>query len=452
MKIDKFIKGLRIVMILIFFAWGVSWISVKAHHKELRKRNFIENMVVEAGNLPAIIRQWFKAINGNPEISKKIKISKELYKIGEFPKKSVINDSLYLLYYKYIGNNNGKVYLQNIKHGDTAFTWDIPFIEIMDDLNRIDKYLKNQYLTDSLPLNLSLKIKKNITSIAIRSPIISNDSSLIFHCGTSYLYKIDKNSKILWKSKRLVHHSIELDNNSNIWTCSIDLHNKEAIFRAYREDAILCLSPNGEEKEFFPLTKIFKSNRLFKKLIGSSENPNNTYGLDPYHLNDVLPVNYNGEYWQRGDIFLSLRSQSMVFQYRPSIDSIIWYQQGLGLGQHDINIVNDSVISFFNNNIWFFRKNNNDLSSNIAFYDFKDDSTIFKYNNIFKSSYEGRQNQIFDKSLIIESTVESIFFILDSLGKVSGEFYIPYFSNPSRAMYPTWARVYLKKNNKFILQ
>ena len=449
---DKFIKVLRVILILIFLSWGISWLSVKAHHKDIRKRNSIENIIIEAGNLPGTIKKWYKAKYKEPEQSIDITLSENLYKIGNFPSNSKVNDSIYLLYYKYLGKEKGKVYLQNIKNGDIAFSWDIPLREIMNDLKKIDKNLNYLYYTDSLPINMSLKIKKNIPSIPIYAPLITDDFSLIFHCGLSFLYKIDKNSKILWKTNRLVHHSIELDKSSNIWTCSIDLTNKEANYRGYREDAILCISPNGKELNFFPLTNIFRSNNLFKKLIGSSPSVASKYGLDPYHINDIKPITSNGKYWDRGDLFLSLRSQSMVLQYRPSTDSIIWNRQGPWLGQHDINILNDSIISFFNNNIWFFKKNNENLSSNIAYYNFNDDNTIFKYNNIFKSTYEGRQTQIINKGLLIEATKKAKYYILDSIGNVNGKFYIPYYSDFTRSMQPTWARVYFKNGYNFIIQ
>ncbi len=451
--IDKFIKGLRIILILIFFVWGVSWISVKAHHKELKDRNFIEKLVVDAGNYPPLIRQWFNERFNKTVKAHKIALDENTYRIGEFPKDSKINDSLFLLYYNYLGDNKGKVFLKNIKSGETAYSWNIPLERIIEDLNKLSSGLSEKYFNDSLSVNLSLKIKKNIPSIHITAPIITNDTSLIFSSGNtpSYMYKIDKKSKLLWKSKNLVHHSIQLDNEGNIWTCSIDLKHKDANYKDYREDALLCMGLDGKVKSFKSLTDIFKANNLYKELIGSSPNYKQSYGLDPYHLNDVLPVNKNGKYWQKGDLFLSLRNKSLVLLYRPSKDSIIWYQKGPWLGQHDINIVNDSTISIFNNNIWFFKSHNTDSKSNIGFYNFSKNNVEFKFDTIFHSAFEGRQSQIPGGGIIIEATGESLYYILDSIGTVKGKFYIPYYSNPNNAMYPSWARVYLKKDNKFII-
>ncbi len=450
---EKFIKILRLILILVFLAWGISWISVKAHHKELRDRNMIENFVLDAGNLPHILKQWFIVTFISEEQSLKINKEKGLFEIGKLPKELYIDDSLFILYYQFLGGNKGQIILQNIAHGNIEYFWKVPLNVIMSDLKKINVKLINLYLSDSLPINLSSKVKKNITSIRIKAPLMLSDSSLIFHIGgLGYLYKIDKDSKLLWKSNRLVHHSIELDSSGNIWTCSIDLENKEANYRGYREDAILSISPSGNEKVFYPLSNIFKSNKLFKELIGSRPSYQQPYGLDPYHLNDVLPVKKNGTYWKENDLFLSMRSNSMIVLYRPSIDSIIWHQQGPWLGQHDINIVNDSVISVFNNNIWFFEKNNSKEKSNIAYFDFKNRTTFFKYKNIFHSDVEGRQSQINNNTLLVESTIERKYYILDSIEKVIVKFYLPYYSDSTTTAYPNWARIYVKNKNQYIMQ
>jgi len=453
---NKLIKIIRIVIIAIFLFWGTSYISIKGYKKEVKHRSFLEKTAIEAYELPAVLKYWVKTNFMKPEQAIDVEKEQNLYQIGKFPENSKVDNTLYLLYYKYLGEDKGKVFLQNIKNGDIAFSWDIPLNKIMDDLKEIDKDLIAKYYNDELSLNLTTRVRKNLPSIQISAPIMAKDSTLIFHCGTlGYLYKIDRNSKILWKSEKLVHHSIEIDSSNNIWVCSTDFTNKTANHHEYREDAILCMSQDGKEKHFFPLTTIFKKNKLFKKLIASSPNHEQEYGLDPYHLNDVLPVDSDGKYWKKGDLFLSLRHQSMIMLYRPKLDSIVWQQQGPWLGQHDINIVNDSIISVFNNNVWFFNNSGNvepNTTSNIAFYDFFKNETSYRYNNIFISPFQGRQIDLGDGQLLIEETSKAKYFLLDSSENIIGKFFIPYFSDSARAMNPTWAKVYKKDKNNFRLQ
>ena len=76
----------------------------------------------------------------------------------------------------------------------------------------------------------------------------------------------------------------------------------------------------------------------------------NHYEHDPLHVNDVEPVLQDGLVWQRGDLFVSLRTNSVVFLYRPTTGDIVWLQAGPWLHQHDVDILSESEISIFSNN------------------------------------------------------------------------------------------------------
>ena len=177
------------------------------------------------------------------------------------------------------------------------------------------------------------------------------DSSLLFHPKTvGYLYKIDKDSNLLWKSERITHHSIELDENGDIWTCGFDFNNETANKFGFLDNSIICLNQDGKELYYESLTTIFKKNDIFERVIESTPIFDDIdLGYDPYHLNDVQPTRKDGQFWKKGDVFLSLRSQSMIMLLRPETNEIIWKQQGPWMSQHDVNIENDSIISIFNN-------------------------------------------------------------------------------------------------------
>ena len=62
---------------------------------------------------------------------------------------------------------------------------------------------------------------------------------------------------------------------------------------------------------------------------------------DPIHLNDVQPTLLNTDYWNKDDLFLSIRDLSLILLYRPSTNKIIWYQQYPWVFQHDVDIINE---------------------------------------------------------------------------------------------------------------
>ena len=72
---------------------------------------------------------------------------------------------------------------------------------------------------------------------------------------------------------------------------------------------------------------------------------------DPIHLNDVQPTLSNTDYWNKDDLFLSIRDLSLILLYRPSTNKIIWYQQYPWVFQHDVDIINEKEIMIFNNNL-----------------------------------------------------------------------------------------------------
>ena len=117
--------------------------------------------------------------------------------------------------------------------------------------------------------------------------------------------------------------------------------------RRYYDDAIVKLSSDGEIIFEKSVAQIFIENGLEYLLFSVG---NTSFNSDPIHLNDIQPVNFDGKFWKKGDVFLSLRLQSMVLLYRPLTNEIIWKGTGPFFHQHDVDILDNQRISIFNNN------------------------------------------------------------------------------------------------------
>ena len=91
------------------------------------------------------------------------------------------------------------------------------------------------------------------------------------------------------------------------------------------DDAIVKLDKNGKILYEKSVSQIFIENGLEYLLFSSGDL---RFVNDPIHLNDIQPVNNDGNFWKRGDVFLSLRHQSMVILFRPSTNKIIWKGTG----------------------------------------------------------------------------------------------------------------------------
>ena len=145
-----------------------------------------------------------------------------------------------------------------------------------------------------------------------------------------------------WKElESTVHHSIERDADGNFWMPAKSGSHR----RSNKKDELLKLSPSGDVLARVSLTDALARNG-YRHLLYRI----NDYEPNPLHVNDVEPVLRDGPFWRRGDLFVSLRVNSVVLLYRPPTNEVIWLQQGPWLHQHDIDIVSDSEISVFSNN------------------------------------------------------------------------------------------------------
>lgn len=176
-------------------------------------------------------------------------------------------------------------------------------------------------------------------------PWLLPDGGLLIKDHYSPLFRIDRCAALVGSEASLIyHHSTEADGDGNLW---IPVHmrpQKDVYAHDFAEDGLARLTAEGELIEAHSLVDIFVRNGDRAMLFGAG-----AYDADPLHLNDIQPVLADGPYWKKGDLFLSLRRQSMVLLYRPSTDRIVWRKQGPWLGQHDVDILDDHRIAIFDN-------------------------------------------------------------------------------------------------------
>lgn len=188
------------------------------------------------------------------------------------------------------------------------------------------------------------------------SPILLRDGSVISTFNLSNnLYRVDSQSKLLWHNTDfLFHHALNPDAQGNVWVCGEEIvqHfvNSNGSVIKYKDNSIIQVDfKSGETIYHKSISEILFDNDM-GYLIHGMENGNLFGGNDPLHLNDIEPVLSDGQYWNKGDLFLSFRNRSMIIQYRPETNRVLRVIQGPFYNQHDVDIVSDSTISIFNNN------------------------------------------------------------------------------------------------------
>ena len=170
--------------------------------------------------------------------------------------------------------------------------------------------------------------------------------SLIVGAQGESVARLGACSNVEWRRRWKTHHSMERDADGNFWApaASDGPHRFEG-------DELLKFSPSGEVLSRISLAGALVRGGYRHLLYGMSR-----YKPDPLHINDVQPVLRDGPFRRRSDLFVSLRTHSVVFLYRPATDEVVWLRQGPWLHQHDVDVVSESEISVFSNNAFRTRK------------------------------------------------------------------------------------------------
>jgi hypothetical protein len=175
--------------------------------------------------------------------------------------------------------------------------------------------------------------------------LLLGDGSLVVQ-DNSPLLRFDHCGRLLWSQGiDLFHHSIETDENGNLWVpTTIEPRTVELGNWQFEDNGIALLTPDGDVLFNKSIAQIFDENGLGMHIYGQGGDQE-----DPIHVNDVQPVLSNGVIWRKGDLFLSLRNKSMVLLYRPSTNKIVWYRVGPWMQQHDVDLLDDRRIAIFDN-------------------------------------------------------------------------------------------------------
>ena len=310
-----------------------------------------------------------------------------------------------------------------------------------------------------------LKRDKGVNKFYMWHPSITNMGELIFQ-SSSPLIKIDFNSNVVWvNDEDLFHHSTNLDDEENIYVPSqyrpysklvsnyvgvnnaIEKYNYEYNFE---DDAINILDKNGKILFSKSVAEILIEHGYLNRIFSQA-----SHKIDPIHLNDIQPVLKDTKYFKKGDVFLSLRNLSMVILYRPSTNKIIKIIEGEFYNQHDVDIIDESRISIYNNNVFKNYKNERVVKNNvneIVIYDFETNSFSKKFEKTFienkiNSNSHGLVDFLQDGSAIVEDNNNGRIFYLNSQGEVVWIFNN---LNSKKQVYNLWwARVIdLKKSKK----
>ena len=301
-----------------------------------------------------------------------------------------------LLYSRYDGENKKSIIdIIDLSNFKKLHTFNFDFSQVIDMVNQNSQEFKN------------LPIQNSKNRVRFFHPLVDQDSNILFH-SDSPLIKSNLCGEIIWiNNEDNYHHSINVDEKGNYWVPSriYPYQVKEEVgekFNDFYDDGISYISKKGELIKRKSVTNILIENGYKSLVFGNQQ-----YLNDPIHLNDIEPVLEDGEYWKKGDVFLSPKHLSVIIHYRPSTNKIINLIRGPFYHQHDIDIINNKQISIFNNNNIALPIKKFNRTIDILIYDFekKTFSKIYEENIKDKritTKTEGLSDFLHDGSIFIE--------------------------------------------------
>ena len=192
---------------------------------------------------------------------------------------------------------------------------------------------------------IKLRRDKNAARNRLIHPLMMPDGGLVMQDSTP-LYRVDACGRLMWTVDGIFHHSIERGPDGEIWASyTYPASRQPRVGKLFRDDAIARVTADGKSVSLTSIADILDRNGLGHLWRSRS------YVDDPFHLNEVQPVLVSGPYWQRGDLFLSLRNLSLVMLYRPSTGRVLWWRDRPWAFQHDVELIDDHRISIYDNRL-----------------------------------------------------------------------------------------------------
>ena len=262
-------------------------------------------------------------------------------------------------------------------------------------------------------------------------PLLFEDGSLTSKKGP--VFKLDFCSNLQWiNDEEQFHHSQMLDHEGNIWVGGRmnpkSQYVKKYSIEDFNDDSIIKINTDGKILYNKSITEILIENNIvpnnfaYTTSMKSGEyDPTHLY--DPIHLNDIEPAFTDTEYWEQGDVFLSIRHKSAIIHYRPSTNKVINYITGPFAEQHDVDIISDKEISIFNNNNFFVDNEH----SEVVVYNLETKTFRKLFNDQlqkenFKTVSEGLSHTFKDSSLMVEEQNHGRIILFNNKGEKEWEF------------------------------
>ena len=382
---------------------------VKYHYDGGEKYQFLQKPVMLIAKVPINVRNLIKHRTLNPNKPPILKKHKDKKRFEQFIENKR-NALLVLPRYEH-SLSRSVVDIVDLNNFEVIHSYKHDIDEMNDQVTNTKEFLR-------------LKIDQSPIRFRYYHPLLFEDGSLTSIYGP--VFKIDFCSNLQWiNQEERFHHSQMLDHDGNIWIGGSmnpkSQYVKKYSIQSFSDDSIIKINTDGKILFNKSVTEILIENNIVADNFALTTSLSNE--LDPIHLNDIEPAFNDTEYWQQGDVFISINAQSSIIHYRPSANKVINYITGPFAMQHDVDIISDKEISIFNNNNFFV----DNKHSEVLIYNFETKKFRKLFNDQlqkenFKTFTQGLSHTFKDGSLMIEEQNHGRIILLNNKGEKEWEF------------------------------
>jgi hypothetical protein len=275
------------------------------------------------------------------------------------------------------------------------------------------------------------------------------DGSVIGIVKNEQVFKVDKDSKILWTYKGLVHHDLDLRNDGHV----LVLSRTESRMRKYDkfhptvDDIIIELSPQGEELSRFSILKMIE-NSPYAFLLGDTDslsarkiaraNPRRSKEYDILHCNHVEvfdgSLTDQNPLFTEGNILVSPRNTHTIMIADPKTQEILWAWGGSKLiFPHHPKLTAAGTILVFNNGT-------EETRSQVIEIDPRTNDIIWTYGPTqeFFSQFRGSNLRLDNGNTLITESDTGYVFEVTPEGKTVWEFANPHVIKSTKLRMAIW--------------
>ncbi|MCP5041917.1 MAG: PQQ-binding-like beta-propeller repeat protein [bacterium] len=254
------------------------------------------------------------------------------------------------------------------------------------------------------------------------------------------LVKIDKHSKLIWKSELDAHHDLEALPNGDIYVLTRKAHLVPRIDpeAPILEDFVSVLNHAGKLVSEISLLEAFEKSR-FADLIHPGLVSGNG---DIFHTNTVAMLQgralHRDRAFRNGNLLVSMNRMGVVAAVSLKIGQVIWVRRTAPVGQHDPKILPGGNMLLFSNHM-------GTGSSVVEEFDPKSGEVAWSYRGTddhpFYSKYLGAADRLPNGNTLITESDGGRAFEITREGEIVWEFYNPHRAGEDGAFIATLPEV-----------